>query len=170
MYACMYVCMYVCLYVCMYVFMHACMHVFMYTYMYIVLLLRGKEAPFEGEKRLKFFRLPRPGKPRTPHLPRGRPEAPRGWSSAQARLLSVYMTPHLQTPNTFKHRPEAPRGWSSAQERERKHDTKLPGKGDEDNEEENAKVDDIIDALDDCCDQNANTRMCARGLQHLDEV
>jgi hypothetical protein len=54
--------------------------------------------------------------------------------------------------------------------RERKHDTKLPGKGDEDNEEENAKVDDIIDALDDCCDQNANTRMCARGLQHLDEV
>ena len=82
----MYVCMYVCLYVCMYVFMHACMHVFMYTYMYIVLLLRGKEAPFEGEKRLKFFRLPRPGKPRTPHLPRGRPQALRCWSSALAPM------------------------------------------------------------------------------------
>ena len=47
---------------------------------------------------------------------------------------------------------------------------KAPGKGDEDNEKENAKVDDIIDSLDDCTDQNANARMCSRGLQYLDEV
>jgi hypothetical protein len=73
-----------------YVYVHVHVHVHAYAYVYVYVCVCICTCICICMYMHVYVRLRRPGKPRTPHLPRGRPEAPRGccWSSAQARLLS----------------------------------------------------------------------------------